>query len=615
MSSNYSPKVAIIIPTIFRDDLLMDTIETIIENCDMEETKIIIVDQNKEETYSERKRIFYETACSQFHSEKRIEVIKVPYDSGISYCRNVAVELAKEQNIPYCFITADSIEFTESMKKLPKLLTYMKRYDIIGLDIKDRIGWEGILRLIPNDCFELEFIDKTCKLCSPKKLIIFHCDIVRNFFIGKTEVLYKIKWDNELKCREHESVLGSTPILFKNRHGVNIVPIASLMKAKETKKKISCKENKTNLKNYHVWTDKGWSKIKYIKRHPCVRPIYSILTSNSFVECTEDHSLIIDNKEVNPKDLKVGDYIENIKMPSFENSIDFNLDLAWLFGFFTADGCRCNFKVSDKYTQTTYNFKNTNLKKLEKAQAILNSFGIETKLRKYTKKYKGAYNKKDIYSLEFYGDNKHVFKIYFDKFYLNNEKTIPAFVYKFNKQSRKVFLDGFLDGDGCIVKDREYTFKISQKNQCVINGIIYLSNDFWNCTLNYERRNKTQIYFKLNINKTGKRRIPTNKIKKIEKYNYDGFVYDIETENHHFCGGIGNVNLHNSFFYEAKKQNVKVGFTKYCFGDYKGEKYKRGDNEYAKLRRRNMDMCREILFKKYNLKRWITYKHLERKNQ
>jgi DNA polymerase I len=49
------------------------------------------------------------------------------------------------------------------------------------------------------------------------------------------------------------------------------------------------------------------------------------------------------------------------------------------------------------------------------------------------------------------------------------------------------------------------------------------------------------------INDKSDPRIKTaNAIKKIERFNIDGFVYDLETANHHFCGGIGNVLLHNT---------------------------------------------------------------------
>ena len=356
-------------------------------------------------------------------------------------------------------------------------------------------------------------------------------------------------------------------------------------------------------------------KIKYVKRHKCIRKMYRLLTSTGYIDCTEDHSLIIKGKTVNPKDLKVGDILESIEMPSFSNKIDFNKKFAWLLGFFVADGNFQTFKKSEIYTQKNIVFTNCDTNKLIKTKEILNSLGVDSTITEVKIGHKGAYNKKRIYKLRTCGTNRMALEGFFEQCYLNNVKTIPSFVYDFSKESRLNFLNGFLDGDGCYVKNRKNTYKISQKNACVINGICYLSKDIWNYTLNYVTNNKGTVYFKLNINETSVRKIAKNVIKKIYSYDYDGFVYDIETENHHFCGGIGNINLHNSFFYEAKKQKVKIGFTKFFYGDYKGEKYKQGDSSYAKLRRRNMEIGRQRLFKKYNLKSWIKYIHLERKNQ
>jgi len=39
---------------------------------------------------------------------------------------------------------------------------------------------------------------------------------------------------------------------------------------------------------------------------------------------------------------------------------------------------------------------------------------------------------------------------------------------------------------------------------------------------------------------------PTNKVIKIEEIEYDGYVYDLTTENHHFQAGIGNMIVHNT---------------------------------------------------------------------
>ena len=55
-------------------------------------------------------------------------------------------------------------------------------------------------------------------------------------------------------------------------------------------------------------------------------------------------------------------------------------------------------------------------------------------------------------------------------------------------------------------------------------------------------------------------------IKKIERFNISGYVYDLETKNHHFCGGLGNVLLHNtdSLFLKAPSQDQVQGVVEWA---------------------------------------------------
>src|SRR4030065_2868007 len=101
-------KLAILIPTIHRDNLLMETINSILENyCD--NWIILIGDQNNIEDYSEDKRIFYETACAKAHEvnpiNDRIKVVHLPYDCGLSVARNELVKVANNLGIKYCLIS------------------------------------------------------------------------------------------------------------------------------------------------------------------------------------------------------------------------------------------------------------------------------------------------------------------------------------------------------------------------------------------------------------------------------------------------------------------------------------------------------------------------------
>ena len=228
---NDKPKIAIIIPTIHKDKILMNTLNSILDNWE-DNWRIYIIDQNKTIDYSIEKNIFYKTACSSHHlqKEQRIKVISAVYDCGLSVARNLGILEAKKDNIAYILMSADSIKFTESMKKinyLIKYLNYSKKFniDLIGLDLKERIGWESFLDL--KDSFILDFIDKEkqpdekfADLESIRKsdewtdengkkalygnvIDFWHCDIVRNFFLATTKSLLNIPWDNNGKMSEH----------------------------------------------------------------------------------------------------------------------------------------------------------------------------------------------------------------------------------------------------------------------------------------------------------------------------------------------------------------------------------------------------------------------------
>jgi len=56
-------------------------------------------------------------------------------------------------------------------------------------------------------------------------------------------------------------------------------------------------------KNIYSWTNKGWSKIKYLIKHKCNKPIYRVKTRTSIVDVTSDHSLITnDGKLIKPSE-------------------------------------------------------------------------------------------------------------------------------------------------------------------------------------------------------------------------------------------------------------------------------------------------------------------------
>lgn len=104
--------------------------------------------------------------------------IKLPYDCSLSYSRNYMLDMVDTSHV--LFID-DSMSF-KILLPLDSLID--EDYDIIGMD-KD---YKGIYF---TDDFKLNESEED------------QIDMVSSCFIGKTEELRKIKWDNKLKYFEH----------------------------------------------------------------------------------------------------------------------------------------------------------------------------------------------------------------------------------------------------------------------------------------------------------------------------------------------------------------------------------------------------------------------------
>ena len=212
---NSKNKIGIIITTFMRDELLFKSIESLLAN-KLDNFQLIIVDQGNE-------------TIEKYISHRNIRYYNVPFNSGLSYCRNYGVQKAKEIGCDYCLIASDSFLFNESIKKINNLVNILEDtdYDLIGFELSGCVcDWEAKLNLIEGQDFELDFIEKNKNNClkflteatqssewknedgSPALIgdviNMWNCDIMRNIFIAKTETLLDVKWDNNLKLGEHE---------------------------------------------------------------------------------------------------------------------------------------------------------------------------------------------------------------------------------------------------------------------------------------------------------------------------------------------------------------------------------------------------------------------------
>jgi len=99
-------KIAILITTFLRDNLLYKTIQTIVDNY-TKDCIVLIADQG----YANSEK---DITIDYYKSQIPLEYYKLSFDCGLSYARNFLVQKAFEKNIPYCLVMSDSVQFTKT---------------------------------------------------------------------------------------------------------------------------------------------------------------------------------------------------------------------------------------------------------------------------------------------------------------------------------------------------------------------------------------------------------------------------------------------------------------------------------------------------------------------
>ena len=293
-----------------------------------------------------------------------------------------------------------------------------------------------------------------------------------------------------------DSVTGNTPVIIKKDGLVRIIPISRLYDPR--------------LSGVQVWTDGGFVNVKHVYRHRVRKDIYHILTTTGYVECTGDHSLVINGRAVKPTDLKVGDRLNQfVCIPSAGASI-VSPDRVRRWGFDDGRGL------------VTGGARGA-------APMDGSVMGIATESCVVQIKMPDALDRGGV----------------------------PAAVLNAGVAARRKYLAGLLEGlgwargpTGAIEAGSEGYFLL-QGVACIMNG---LGLDY---TLS--RKDGTDT---LQIRPGEGTKAPEpDTVREIRIRQADGYVYDVETANHHFCGGIGNILLHNTdslFLKNPTEDQIKV---------------------------------------------------------
>ena len=292
----------------------------------------------------------------------------------------------------------------------------------------------------------------------------------------------KICQDADIKVLYGDSVTGDTPVTIKKDGMVRIIPIRRLYDR--------------HLSGVQVWSDAGFVDVHHVYRHRVQKNIHSILTPTGYVECTEDHSLIIGGRTAKPGDLKAGQGVDQIPCMSQTGGVRVSPESSRRWGAEAAG-------------------VNASAKEADTMEIVVGGC---------------------IRSIQ---TSEHL-----------DRGGVPAAVLNAGATVQRAYMAGFLEGSG-----QTRLIEAGAQGQCLLQGIAHIMN---NLGIRYTLRRQGDM---LQIMPAVGADTPPDTIREIRVEHRDEFVYDIETANHHFCGGVGNILLHNTdslFLKDPTDDQIKI---------------------------------------------------------
>lgn len=337
-----------------------------------------------------------------------------------------------------------------------------------------------------------------------------------------------------------------------------------------------------------TWTEKGWTLIKFVIRHPIRTPLKRVLTHTGCVDVTDEHSLLDDKaNEVRTIDLKVGDSLLHYQLPlpkdtpsepiyrSISNEDIINFDLkdnkkykeAFLHGLFFAEGTCGSYGVLEKAKSSwiIYNQDEELLSKtLKIAEDVENMNFIVTKYYEKARQLIPNKNPK--------GSIVKIIKKYRNMFYdARGFKRIPQYIFNSDFYTRQSFFMGYYYGDGN--RHLDVGVAIQNKGEIGSAGLCYLAKSLgYKVSLSYQKENIFRLQCctdfrnkKIDVVKKIDKSPIVPEIKVLKNHIIDNteYIYDIETENHHFAAGVGDLIVHNSMY---GGMGVKKGYLPFLPG-------------------------------------------------
>lgn len=336
-----------------------------------------------------------------------------------------------------------------------------------------------------------------------------------------------------------DSVSAQTPVYVRNSSTkvVDIVPIEDLYHGSEDfSSRATHKYTKTQTKE--VLTHQGWKPLQAVwkKLNVAEKPLVVTRTSTGYVQTTPDHCLFVDGEEKKPGEIELFDRLDTVDVDFYqESNVLMNEDVAWLLGFYVAEGSTPRSK-----NHQSFSVSNTDESLILECQRVVE----ENFCTKSTIRITPAFGtRQDLYVLDCLASPELGFWMQECITEVQLRKRVPRVVLHSTRSIKKAFLEGFWQGDGNHgAKDK--TRRYHNDSLVTIAGVQYLLASMGirtNIAIGSKRPWQVTL-----VENPGRVTRKPNEVMQFYEMEAPEFVYDLSTEAGTFVTAIGNTVVHNS---------------------------------------------------------------------
>lgn len=346
----------------------------------------------------------------------------------------------------------------------------------------------------------------------------------------------------------HESITEDTPVIIRRDGLMDITTPNDLIGMDSTFQTLQKQPD-----NLDIWDGNKWSKVKLITsyRHRTKnenKRVRRIVTRNGMIETTGDHVWIMkDGTEVKASDIQKGNIVSNVDLPTTTCQTIISKEEAKLIGYLISDGSMQNQLV----------FSNTDQRLADDVEQLWKklSGGVVRKIDML-----GSYKPnpdKPIHRLELKGNPRYADMLKEECTTKKGDVKIPIRILNADPKTIEAFFEGYYEGDGLKAKNG-CTYKYRRSG--TVSNVLAMGL-WWIVKKILSQETRYQIYYKKegkefqnyldylspNAKKGNHLRKERGEVTSIKELpNYEGRLFDFETESGTFHCGVGSIKVHNS---------------------------------------------------------------------